>query len=130
MFICAQGQIYAGQMAPGDREATPAEIEAHLAAQWQARLAALYAWAVLSLGAVLIGVAGLLFQALASPAAAKHRLIALTRVLNAGLGGNPNESTSSRVGRLGPRWAEITINLLAWDKHHCARAAKNEGFAK
>lgn len=92
------------------------------------RLAALYVWALLTIGAA-IGAVLMLARLLANPQATKPALISLTRVLNAGLGGNPNESTSSRVGRLGPAWARHFINLLAWDSMHCQKAAIAEaGF--
>jgi hypothetical protein len=91
------------------------------------RLVAAYAWLVLATGAAL-GALGLLVQALASPAAAKPRFAALTRLLNAGTGGSPDHSTSARVGAYGPRWAELLINALAFDRHHCRKAAVDEGL--
>lgn len=58
-----------------------------------------------------------------SPARSLHIAVAWDQLANATWGNSEDETISSRLGRCGPRWAELAVNWiferLTGEKNHC-----------
>jgi hypothetical protein len=53
-------------------------------------------------------------------------LVAFSQLLNAILGGNPNELLSARVYRKNVEWAIFVLNSIFFDNDHCRKSFEFE----
>lgn len=61
---------------------------------------------------------------------AKNVFLALTQLLNALLGGDPDESFSSRCGKKHPAVARVIDRLFFWEPRHCAASVEPDEGAR
>ena len=89
------------------------------------RLRLLMLWPV-CLAASLLGAVAMLFCIVASPARAWVLAVSHDQLANAALGGDPDETVSSRAGRARSRgrwWGCILCSVLdRLDRDHCSRS--------